>query len=175
MAVATAFKCLLCHRDDVPRSRQKRDLCEDCPASLAARNLAWCARGKHRVKADDMDRASCKACESLANARRYQRERDMRLAKQRAYYEANPGYRRAAWLRYNAKHGAEINARRRERYQNDPDYRAKRQAIARKATNQAAARARTARWRAANAERHKATMRAYRQEQKLKTWRGIRA
>jgi hypothetical protein len=31
------FACALCHATDIPRSRVKRDLCEDCPPRLAAR------------------------------------------------------------------------------------------------------------------------------------------
>jgi hypothetical protein len=59
----TPWICAICHESDVPRSKKKRDICEDCLPWLEARNLAWCTRGQHRVNQDEMSNVSwCKAC-----------------------------------------------------------------------------------------------------------------
>lgn len=166
----SSFRCALCHATDIPRSRVKRALCEDCPPRLAARGLAWCARGQHRVAATAMARHSCRACESARNAERYQEHRAERLAKAKARYWQNPEAERASDRQYRTKHGAAINARRRLRYATDPAYRAQRIARQRLTTNNARARERTAAWRKAHPGRNAAYGRHWRQQQKLRVW-----
>lgn len=81
------WRCLLCHRADVPRSKVKRDLCDDCEPGLAARGLAWCTRGKHRVAIADIapSKRWCRACE---RARIREQHRD-RTAYARAWRAAH--------------------------------------------------------------------------------------
>lgn len=84
------FACLLCHRADVPHSRAKRDLCEDCYDGLGVRGLAWCSRGKHRVTAtelrpDGKRTVNCRACVNARNrARRCNEAQAARLRRWRA-------------------------------------------------------------------------------------------
>lgn len=169
----SSFRCALCHATDIPRSRVKRALCEDCPPRLAARGLAWCARGKHRVAASAMARHSCRACESKRNAERYQEHRTERLAKAKARYWQNPEAARKQDKAYRARHGATINARRRLRYATDPAYRTQRREQVRQATDHARARECTAAWRRAHPGANAAMSRIWRQRQKLRIW-GIR-
>jgi hypothetical protein len=82
----TKFVCLQCHATDRPCSK-KRDLCQACFDRLAPAGLAWCARGKHRVKVAAMGASPyfCKACER---------------ARQAAFRAAHPHYHRD-WQRRN--------------------------------------------------------------------------
>ena len=160
-----SWACALCHLapPDVARSRKKRDLCDLCEPGLAARGLAWCARG-HRVAIDDMTagRGSCKA------HRREQRNRNTTEAQREAQREAN--------RRYRARHRDRIRERRRT-----PEKRAHYRMLARRwrAANrerynatQRAGRARNAgayneyyrKWR----EQHPERSRVYRQRCKLR-------
>ena len=81
-----AFTCYLCQRTDRPRAR-KRDLCQPCFDRLAPAGLAWCTRGKHRVKVAEMSTNPyfCKACERVRQA---------------AFRAAHPHYHRD-WQRRN--------------------------------------------------------------------------
>lgn len=93
--MVTSWYCLLCHRNDVPRSKAKRDLCDDCVPSLAARGLAWCTRGRHRVTAADIapGKRWCRACE---------RARNMTGTRDRSAYSK-------AWRAANREHIAAYN------------------------------------------------------------------
>ena len=110
------WRCLLCHRDDVPRSKAKRDLCDDCVPGLAARGLAWCTRGKHRVASGDIapSKRWCRACERARmgpHRDRAEYGKAWRAANQDkiAAYNAQPRVRE--WRRKNAN----------ERYWRNPE------------------------------------------------------
>ncbi len=137
-----AWACALCHLapPDVARSRKKRDLCDLCEPGLAARGLAWCAKG-HRASVDGMaaNRPWCLACErkrkeqyvtdeSLARKRRasqewYQKNREVitarrntpdRRARQaewhRLWYARNGERKRAEWRAYYRANSEKVRA-----------------------------------------------------------------
>ena len=166
--------CALCHADDIPRSRSKRDLCEDCVPALAARGLAWCARGGHRVDATAMISASvCRACEATRKAAQYQRRKDELQARALAHYHAHADAykaRRARW--YAANRERERERQRAYRARTIEQQRARCRAW--RNANPERAAASQAAWRAAHPERPRLYQRHYYQQQKLRAWRGMR-
>jgi len=126
-----AWRCGLCHSADAPHSNWRQQVCHDCHESLAARKLAWCTRGFHRVQAAAIcgKKTWCKACDLRRNRKykatrrpdtRTNRPRTYDNAKRRAYYAANreriagqvKARRDANRARYNAQQRAYYAANR---------------------------------------------------------------
>ena len=107
------WTCALCHHADVPHKR--RDICDDCQASLDVRGLAWCTACRKRKRMDEMARygkdTRCKACKN---------------AEQRARYE--PGQQANRSRAWRARNKERIQA-----YKRRPDVRARERDIARRA------------------------------------------
>lgn len=156
MATNPTWTCALHHAADAPRSKRKRDLCEDCYAWLEASGLAWCSKG-HRVACADMapGKSWCRACDAArsrkyveANQRRNERRKGARAAVPRIYDAAQ---RR----RYYLKHRSKELTRARRYYQ----------------AHRAAVQARNKAWRLVNRDH----MRAYRRTryitEKLQAWK----
>lgn len=166
------WACALCHLapPDVARSRKKRDLCDLCEPGLAARGLAWCAMGKHRVAIDDMTARGCicRACDNKQRNAAYHRNPERGRALQRGYYWKDPEMRRARSAEYRAANQDAVNARRRlARAANPEHYRAYSRAYYWK--DPQAQRERKRRWQKANPD----AQRRWRQEAKLKSFRKL--
>lgn len=138
MTTRKPWRCAACHQDDVPRYHPRAIICELCRDSAAARGLAWCTRGRHRVCADAMSPSTtcCRACNAARNrkypdkrvgkpsgqrrpispeARRayYVRNRDRILAAARRHREAHREQLAAAQRAYHAAHREAEIARKR--------------------------------------------------------------
>ena len=137
MTTRKPWACAACHQSDTPRYHPRAIICELCRDSAAARGLAWCTRGRHRVSADAMSPSTtcCRACNAARNrkypdkrvgkpsgrrsispeARRayYLRNRDRILAAARRHREAHREQLAAAQRAYHAAHREAENARKR--------------------------------------------------------------
>lgn len=166
------FTCALCHRRDVPRAKRKRDLCEDCVPSLAARDLAWCTKGKHRAHQSDMHKDGfwCRACRNAFN--RSVPSRAKRGAYAKEWRERNPDKVAA----YNRR--TDVQARRRAHkraaYWRDPEA-ARARLRAYHATHRSQRYSAVKRWRHDHPDKSAAQLQRQRLRRKLRilqSWRG---
>ena len=135
MSPRKPWRCVACHQHDVPRYNSRAIVCELCRDSAAARGLAWCTAGPHRVQATEMrkDGSICRACDAARARARYARNRERYQAAARDAWHANrdannerrrryrathpgiwrnvdPEKRRARWRRYYETHRAALDA-----------------------------------------------------------------
>lgn len=160
--------CLLCEAssEGTMVTFRRRDICNLCEEDLARRSLAWCALGKHKTAAADMNTTSkCKACHAASVRQRprdrreytrawkernreymqdYRRRPDVRAhsrAKLNEWKAANRERSRELQRAYHARHRSTILENKRRRY-------------------------------AINRDRNLAYWRAYYQRRKLRVWFG---
>lgn len=166
-----AWTCALHHGADAPRSRKKRDLCEDCVDSLAARSLAWCSKCKHRKKQTDMGSATyCKACDRTRAATYYAAHRETRNAQAQAYYARNRNdIQERKRALYDEQRDAINERRRQRRYANLAAYRERRRKYYQEHRDQERARGNA--WRAAHPTYNRVYIRRWRLRQALKGWK----
>lgn len=95
----------------------KRDICDDCHADLAARGLAWCARGRHKVAVTELKRGvSCRACENARNRAHVRDRREQSKTWRERNRERTAAYRQRPDVRERRRATAY------DRYWRDPEY-----------------------------------------------------
>jgi hypothetical protein len=114
--------------NEVPKERE----CTVCKKTLPLTNEFF-----HKQKAGLGGlKARCKSCESEAG-KKYRSKpgyKEEHARRAREWRKKNPEKHKEARKRAYAKHSAEYNAKRNWRYHNDPEYRAKKQALDKKRT-----------------------------------------
>ena len=171
-----AWRCAMCSAyasESTPRSRHKKALCEDCYDGLAPRGLAWCSRGGHRVKAEEIHRYSCRACLATAQRERYHADPAAARARVAAERRANPERERQRKHEQRARNRERINARMRERRAADPVFRERCNATTRRYRHSERGRRTLAAWVDRNRLQCYASTQRWRGRRKLRILRGL--